>query len=450
MVDRGVFEMVGIFYDVGRNSIMLRPRELDAGYLIPSILVLVIGASLLSAVPAFAQGSCDVVVQLDDPGMQTLFALGVDYQATGGAFIGNSSEPSLGGIWGPDPIACTNLVSQFYSALDDKAGTLSLFFADTNGLTGPLPLISCVFEFGSGFSCPAPDDFVIGLDAFPAAPVMPDFPPVPAVSIASVTQRTAVCGDGFREAPEECDDGNVDDGDCCSSSCTLDVAGTPCPDASVCTSDELCDGAGTCVIGNTVTCDDGVLCTYDVCDPQAGCVASVAPTPVGSGCDGISKAKLNIRNKKAGDTADRVKLTVKFVGGDVGDPALDTDYAVCIFDRLGGIPVLVSQIDIPAGPPWLRPSAKPRFKYFDALRSNDGVEKVRIGQNKKQVGKLRLLGNGVNLPLPAPFDPTQYLAQDPSVTMEIQNSAGACWSVTYESSSSPINSVDHFKARSGK
>jgi len=58
----------------------------------------------------------------------------------------------------------------------------------------------------------------------------------------------ATCGDGVLEPPDEqCDDHNVVDGDCCSSTCQFEIAGSTCPDDSnPCTTD-LCDGNGTCV-----------------------------------------------------------------------------------------------------------------------------------------------------------------------------------------------------------
>lgn len=44
----------------------------------------------------------------------------------------------------------------------------------------------------------------------------------------TVTPRGPVCGNGVAEALEECDDGNTDDGDGCSSSCDLERGGDPC------------------------------------------------------------------------------------------------------------------------------------------------------------------------------------------------------------------------------
>src|SRR5262249_4657301 len=54
------------------------------------------------------------------------------------------------------------------------------------------------------------------------------------------------CGDGIVQPPEQCDDNNTLDGDCCSATCMFEPAGSPCP-------------------------DDGAACTVDVCDAKATC-----------------------------------------------------------------------------------------------------------------------------------------------------------------------------------
>lgn len=82
-----------------------------------------------------------------------------------------------------------------------------------------------------------------------------------------------VCGDGVREGDEQCDDGNVANGDCCSSACVLDAPGMPCNDGNLCTTGDTC-AAGSCTPGTTVTCNDGNDCTDDACDPSSGCSSS--------------------------------------------------------------------------------------------------------------------------------------------------------------------------------
>ena len=86
-----------------------------------------------------------------------------------------------------------------------------------------------------------------------APPPGPDAPPPP----------VAVCGDGILNAPEgeQCDDGNLDPGDGCGSTCLLDQGwicpkpGEPCMSTTVC-GDGTISGAEQCDDGNT-TSDDG-------------------------------------------------------------------------------------------------------------------------------------------------------------------------------------------------
>ena len=127
-----------------------------------------------------------------------------------------------------------------------------------------------------------------------------------------------VCGNGALEAGEQCDDGNTQNGDCCSRDCTWEPLGTACEgDANVCTVEQCngaetcggvgnapsgtpcdldsnacttdqCDGAGNCVFsgnsGSGSPCDDGNPCTLEACNGSGGC-ASLGPAPSGTACD---------------------------------------------------------------------------------------------------------------------------------------------------------------------
>ena len=76
----------------------------------------------------------------------------------------------------------------------------------------------------------------------------------------------------------ETDEGGCDDGnDCTEDLCEGDAGcahvpldGTSCDDLDVCTLADHCE-AGVC-LGTGVNCDDGNLCTNDVCDPTGGCL----------------------------------------------------------------------------------------------------------------------------------------------------------------------------------
>ncbi len=47
--------------------------------------------------------------------------------------------------------------------------------------------------------------------------------------------------------------------------------GTPCSDGNACTVGDSC-ASGACTAGESLSCDDGDLCTDDFCDPNSGCV----------------------------------------------------------------------------------------------------------------------------------------------------------------------------------
>jgi cysteine-rich repeat protein len=132
-----------------------------------------------------------------------------------------------------------------------------------------------------------------------------------AVLVAVAMPRTAaVCGNGVVEPGEQCDDGNTADGDCCSSTCQDETAGTPCDDGIFCNGPDTCR-AGACVhegdpcLGGaecadvcreaehdcvspagTECADDGNFCTDDVCDGAGACghPANTDPCDDGASC----------------------------------------------------------------------------------------------------------------------------------------------------------------------
>jgi len=126
------------------------------------------------------------------------------------------------------------------------------------------------------------------------------------------------CGDASvnASAGEECDDGNTQDGDCCTAICrfepggspcddssacngqetcdgagqcqtgTPQPAGTPCEDGNACTEQDTCDGAGVCAFETLLHCDDGNVHTADWCDPSSGCTYTVIPCTIAPSCIG--------------------------------------------------------------------------------------------------------------------------------------------------------------------
>jgi cysteine-rich repeat protein len=86
------------------------------------------------------------------------------------------------------------------------------------------------------------------------------------------------CGDGVLSGPENCEDGNSADGDCCSSACQYEASGSACTDDDLCTDVDICDGVGTCVPGPPLSCDDLAFCNgLETCDPAGGCQSGTPP-----------------------------------------------------------------------------------------------------------------------------------------------------------------------------
>jgi hypothetical protein len=104
----------------------------------------------------------------------------------------------------------------------------------------------------------------------PATGCLSEGDPCPEGTVCNDNSDTCVeitdCGNGIPETGEDCDDGNVLDGDCCSANCTFEAEGSSCEDEEFCNGEETCDGAGLCLAGTEVDCSDGVDCTIDSCD----------------------------------------------------------------------------------------------------------------------------------------------------------------------------------------
>ena len=95
------------------------------------------------------------------------------------------------------------------------------------------------------------------------------------------------CGDGILDPGEQCDDGNDDDGDCCSKSCEIQGNGTTCDDGNPATTSDVCS-AGTC---EGVDLCAGVTCTaLDYCHLAGSCepltgLCRDPEAPDGTACD---------------------------------------------------------------------------------------------------------------------------------------------------------------------
>jgi cysteine-rich repeat protein len=94
---------------------------------------------------------------------------------------------------------------------------------------------------------------------FTPVPTLTDTPTIAPTATNTPTATPGNCGNSNVDPGEYCDDGNTDNGDCCSSTCQFEPANTPCNDHNTCTTGEKCTAFGTCVgftaCNTTLTCD---------------------------------------------------------------------------------------------------------------------------------------------------------------------------------------------------
>ncbi|MEO2169838.1 MAG: hypothetical protein ABGY42_17290 [bacterium] len=94
----------------------------------------------------------------------------------------------------------------------------------------------------------------------------------------------SVCGDANTEPGEECDDGNLNNGDCCSSSCRFEAASTLCREAAgPCDLVETCTGTqGSCPADARTPA--GTLCRANAggCDAEEFCDGNATACPTDS------------------------------------------------------------------------------------------------------------------------------------------------------------------------
>lgn len=95
-----------------------------------------------------------------------------------------------------------------------------------------------------------------------------------------------------------CDDGNVCTDDSCdlASGCIYtDDDSNTCADGNACTTPDVCV-SGNCVGGAPVSCNDGIACTDDSCNPASGCMF----TPVDSHCDDSNDCTVDVCSAATG------------------------------------------------------------------------------------------------------------------------------------------------------
>ena len=250
------------------------------------------------------------------------------------------------------------------------------------------------------------------------------------------------CGNGIVEGNEACDDGNQTDCDGCDSNCTLS---STCGNGIRCGA-EQCDAptgtpnAGCCdaTCHNQAAhtpCDDGELCTNgDVCDAAGVCAGSATPLPAMQ-CRQAAPGRAFLQMID-GSPDDTDQVSWRWERGpltpiaDFGEPQASTSYAFCVYDQSAtsrlrmATDVSAGGLCRPAKPCWKSTGNGFRYATRTALQSASGVTQISLVTGADHQARLALRGKGAALSLPTlPFTPP--------VTVQLRNSAGACWGATY-------------------
>ena len=255
----------------------------------------------------------------------------------------------------------------------------------------------------------SPGDALWDIETFDVSSVFPaqgtydiyiDSDPLPADCIALVAiivdlpsaqgPPRPICGDGVVVAPEQCDDGNRIDGDCCDANCRFEPAGTVCGDATDPCLEARCDGAGGCDA-------EGLTCRVPVA-PGAG--------------------QLVLRHGR------QDRITWKWTTGvsttaDFGNPLQATDYDFCVYDKgTGSLRLLMSE-GVFAGESWhATPSS---FEFHDA---GGALQELRLQGGLPGRAKIvaRSVGGALALP-PLPLAPP--------VLVRLRAQGGLCWAANF-------------------
>jgi cysteine-rich repeat protein len=206
-----------------------------------------------------------------------------------------------------------------------------------------------------------------------------------------------VCGDGFLTAPEQCDDGNLADGDCCDHSCRFEPAGLVCGNAGDPCLESRCDGAGLCDA-------EGRSCRMPV-TPGAGMLA--------------------LRHGK------QDRLTWHWTTGtstvaEFGDPFGATDYDLCLYDKGTGSLRLLSRTSVSAGgtcgamPCWVTTSGG-----YDYRNHAGPLEELAL-QGSRFPGHAQIMARAIGSGFTMPAMPLA-----PPVMVRLRARSGLCWGANY-------------------
>lgn len=130
-----------------------------------------------------------------------------------------------------------------------------------------------------------------------------------------------------------------------------------------------------------------------------------------------------------------------------GDPRSDTEYALCVYDTVDGVPSLEMSLPLPTGAGWRSGRGGARFHY---KRKSDVGGKLTVDLRARSPGRtrIRLKAHGSDLSTPAPANGSLFFRQDPLVIVQAVNDDEACWSSQFGDAHTPTNKGRRFNSKS--
>lgn len=185
-----------------------------------------------------------------------------------------------------------------------------------------------------------------------------------------------------------------------------------------------------CSSVTTTTVSGATTTTTTLMLPPTLCSATPLTT-----CRTAAKASFQVKDK-SGSTKDQIKWSWKkgaaFATEDLGDPSGTMSYALCVYDRSGGTPSAIMTLLIPPNGVWQSKGSK-GWSYVDGTGTFAGVQKLQLKAGSDGKTKAQVKAKGDNLPMPLPYSAEQFFANDPSVTVQLINSSGSCWTSDFTS-----------------
>jgi hypothetical protein len=193
----------------------------------------------------------------------------------------------------------------------------------------------------------------------------------------------------------------------------------------------------------------GGLASYGVSDIFGASTTICGSEPVEeSQCLGALVAKLKIddpSDPRKRRLAWQWKKGDAFDESDLGDPAADTDYELCVWDTTAAVPSLALALDIAASTQrWIDKGSKGRL-YKDPDGVGNGVTVAKLVTGAQGRGHVVLNARRAELPLPGPVG-SAYFDRDPAVTVQLHGEAGTCWTSRFSAADTVRNDASRFVA----